>query len=650
MLKKFIAVICTAAIICGLLFTGCGSTKILNNTGTQPQPTEPAVFISVKDPIPYAYVDDAYELTNLINAEEDVEYSFTANYVDPQSGETKELVVKREKITPKVESDIQVTITATKDGKTASVNVVVPVYVSADAVDRLLQSGGVAGEASAGVSKVLTKDSAYLQSENSTSSLEISFSNPVAVNDGANLLTLSHYSLLPYYSAKVMDNAAVTFWVYNPMDQNIEFKLVSYNPVTFKTLLWDSGDNTQVQVAQPGQWTQIKFSLFDMGIEQALYTSLDGVRDDILKVCARYAGTGVCKLYVDCVDIVHAESVDLVTGYSESEPPTGDYTDLLSSCKVYTNETVAKLTTSTNGNGTKTAYRFGADTKVGYPTFYIDFPEVTDISGFDYLSFDVYAEKCYPYVTAAVRYLDENGEEQKHGTSYDFYRDQWRTIYVNLDYLRYADLTKAVGLCFSINIDSHFVDNAFNCLYFDNVKLYQYDEDEPQIAPATVEDNDLLNNPFYAANIKPNTSGVSKVATDETGTAKSNSTLLFWTNNACGYPNVYAHFVFEQEQDWSGEKMLNLDTHQYNGHYWMGFTIITLDEEGKEKTYFWRHDTVLTHWMTTCAPFDWFKDSDGNTASPEDFKRVIGMQISVDMAVNVTDEVAYIFFDNVYVS
>lgn len=648
MLKKFIAVICTAAIMCGMLFTGCGSAKPLDSAATQP--TEPAVPISVKDPIPYAYVDDAYELTNLINAEEDVEYSFAASYVDPQSGETEELVVKREKITPKVEADIQVTITAAKEGKTASVNVVVPVYISADAVDRLLQSGGAAGEASTGVSKILTKDAAYLQSENSTSSLEVSFSNPESGNDGANLMTLSHYSLLPYYSAKVMDNAAVTFWVYNPMDQNVDFKLTSYNPVTFKTLLWDSADNTQVQTAQPGQWTQIKFSLYDMGIEQALYTSLDGVRDDMLKVCARYAGTGECKIYMDGVDIVHAESVDLVTGYSESEPPAGDYTDLLSSCEVYTNETVAELTTSTNGNGTKTAYRFGADTKVGYPTFYIDFPEVTDISGFDYLSFDVYAEKCYPYVTAAVRYLDENGEEQKHGTSYDFYRDQWRTIYVNLDYLRYADLTKAVGLCFSINIDSHFVDNAFNCVYFDNVKLYRYDEDEPQIASATVEDNDLLNNPFYAANIKPNTSGVSKVATDETGTAKSNSALLFWTNNACGYPNVYAHFVFEQEQDWSGEKMLNLDTHQYNGHYWMGFTIITLDEEGKEKTYFWRHDTVLTHWMTTCAPFDWFRDSDGNSASPEDFKRVIGMQISVDMAVNVTDEVACIFFDNVYVS
>ena len=105
--------------------------------------------------------------------------------------------------------------------------------------------------------------------------------------------------------------------------------------------------------------------------------------------------------------------------------------------------------------------------------------------------------------------------------------------------------------------------------------------------------------------------------------------------------------MFEKEQDWSSCSALSFDSHQYNGHYWMGFTLITLDEEGNVKTYFWRHDTVLTHWMTNTAPFEWFKDDEGNSATPEDLKRVIGMKISVDLAVNVTSEVAHIFFDNV---
>ena len=32
--------------------------------------------------------------------------------------------------------------------------------------------------------------------------------------------------------------------------------------------------------------------------------------------------------------------------------------------------------------------------------------------GFDYLKFDVYAENAYPWVSVAVRYLDEEGQEQ----------------------------------------------------------------------------------------------------------------------------------------------------------------------------------------------------------------------------------------------
>ena len=647
---RMLALVLVFSILFPAILGGCGKSTADPVATTAPAVTEPAIAIMVKDIIPPAYVNEDYDLSALITEEEDVEYAYRANYIDPQSGEIKELKVKRGKIEPKAEADIQVVITASKGDETCSVDVTVPISVSADALDKLLVTDGTAGEAAPGVKKVLVKNTEYLQNQSSTSSLEVVFTNPNAANEGASLLTLSHYSLMPYYSAKVWKNAAVTFWVYNPMDQVVDFKLTSYNPATFNYLLWDTSHNTQIQQAQPGQWTQVKFSLYDMAITQPLYSSPDGLREDSLKVAARYNGSGECKVYIDCIDIVHADAIGLQTGYVEPALPAGDFSDLLSSCKVYTNEPIAQLTTSYNGNGTNTAYRFGADQKTGYPTFYLDFPQVTDISGFDYLKFDVYAEKCYPYVTAAIRYLDENGEEQKHGTSYDFYREQWRTIYVNLDYLKYADLTKAVGICFSIHIDSHFVENAFNCVYFDNVMLYDYPNDEPQIAHATVEDNDLLNNPFYAANIKPNTSGVSKVATDENGTAKSNSTLMFWTNNACGYPNVYAHFVFDQEQDWSDNRILNLDSHQFHGHYWMGFTIITLDEEGNEKTYFWRHDTVNTHWQTTAAPFEWFKDDEGNTAKPEDLKRVIGLKISVDMAVNVTAEVAHIFFDNIFVS
>ena len=645
--KKISSLICVFAIFLSL-FSGCGNREQSGeHTGDQNDAANS--LITVKDPVPVAYVGDAYQLVNIIVEEDEVEYSFAASYVDPETAERKELTVKRGKITPKVEADITVTVTAKKGEAVYTKDVTVPIYRAVDAVDRLLSSEGAAGAADAGVVKTIVKDSNFLHSDASTSSLEVVFSNPTAADDGTNLLTLSHYAMLPYYSAQVWKNAAVVFQVYNPNAQDVEFKLSSYNPANFKTLLWNSSENTQLQVAKAGQWTQIVFSLFDMDIRQPLFTSMDGVRDDILKVLARYTGSGECKIYIDSLDIVNADTVDgLQTGYVEAAVPAGDFSDLLSSCKVYTNEVTAKLSKSTNGNGTNTAYCFGANQPVGYPTFHLDFDKEIDISGFDYLKFDVYAEKCYPWVSVAIRYVDENGEVKKHGTTYDFYREQWRTIYLNLDYLNDADLTRVVGINFSIHIDNHFVENAFNCVYFDNISLYDYPEDQPQLEHATLEDTDLISGPMYAANIKPNTSGVCKVATDETGTARSNSTLLFWTNNACGYPNVYATFMFDQEQDWSKENVFSVDTHQHNAHYWMSFTLITLDDEGNERTFLWRHDTVLTHWMTNSAPFIWFKDADGNSAKAEDLTRVIGLRISVDLAVNITDEVGYIFFDNIY--
>lgn len=638
-LTELVGTLLLALLVC----TGCGEEGQISNENT--------LSVSLADNIPKAYVDESYDLSLLVAAEENVEYTYTASYMDPATGETKELKVRKGKITPKAEADIKVTVTAVCDESTSSAEFTVPVHISADIMDELLASDGVAGQADTGVAKTVTKESTYIYGDSSTSALAVRFSNPAAENEGTNLLNLSHYALQAYYSAQVWRNAAVSFWVYNPMEQAVSFKLISHNPENNKTLLWDSTDNTQVQTAQAGQWTQIVFSLYDMGITQPLFDAVTYSREDSLKLYARYAGFDSCTLYIDCLDIVHADTVEgLQTGYAENNLPVGDYTDLLKTCRVYTEDAVAKLTTSSKGNGSNSAYCFGTDQQIGYPTFYVDFPEVTNISGFDYLKFDVLAENCYPFVSVAIRYLDENGEVQKHGTSYDFYREQWQTLYVNLDYLKEADLTQAIGLSITIHADAKFVANAFNCVYFDNLSLYDYPNDEPQVLPATVEDNDIISGPFYASNTKPNTNGVCKVAADETGLTKSNSTLLFWTNNVSGYPRAHATFPYAQEQDWSNYHVLSFDAHQYHGHYWMGMTIIYLDENDKQQTLTFYHDTVLTNWQTVNAPLEWFKTESGESAKAEHLKRVVGFRIAVDMAVNVSAEVAHIYFDNFILS
>ena len=635
-IKCFVALLLSLSVLLG----ACG-------TSTEPETTvDPnALSIELIDDIPAAYVGVSYDLKKIVRTEDKVDYSYKATYVDPESGNTKKLTVKSGKFSPKVDADITVTITAEKGTESVQKEIIIPIGITTDVMDSLLASDGASGVADDGVSKKVTTDTAFIKGENSLSSLEVDFSNK---DGGTTVLTLSHYALMAYYTDRVWTNAAVTCWVYNPMEQDVEFKLSSYDPVSYKSMFWDTADNTQVQIAKAGEWTQINFSLYQMGIEQVLFDANDGSRDDKLLLQAKYMGDGEAKVYIDGVDVVDAANIPgLETGYVKLNPPSGDFTDLLSKYSPYQNDANVTLTKSTFGNGSNDSVCIGADSPIGYPTFYVDFPQVTDISGFDYLKFDVYAERCYPWVSVSIRYLDENGEEQHLGCSYDYYREQWRTIYVNLSYLKGVDLTRVVGLRFSINVASNIVENAFNCVYFDNVSLYDYHTDQPEIAPATVEDHDLISGPMFTSNIKPGTSGVCKVACDEEGTVKSNSTLMFWTNNACGYPNVFTTFMFEDEQDWSDCSIFSFDTHQYNAHFWMCFTIHTLDEDGYQVDARMYNDTVLTHWMTNSAPLDWFRNVDG---SKPDFSRVIGFSISVDLAVNVTDEVGHIFFDNIYVS
>lgn len=621
--------LCCVTLSAMIFLNGCGKVSETPNT------SHPELTIAVQEQIPTAFVGKPYKLASLITEEEGIAYEYSASYIDPKSGETKKLNIRSGAITPKAEADISVTVTATCEGVSVSREVLIPIQVSADAVDQFLAAAKFEN-----VTVAITKDSKYLHNELSTSALEITFSDP-----GANLMDLSHYALHSYYSARQWCNAAVTFHVFNPMEQDVCFKLESYNPETGITLLWDTPENTQLQIAKAGQWTTVAFSLYDMGITQPLINIPEQNTEAILKVLAQYDGSGTAKIYVDGVDVVPAESVEgLSTSYVHSPVPHGDWSDLLNSCKAYTDDPIAQLTKSTNGNGSKDAIRFGADQMAGYPVYYLDFPKATDISGFDYLKFDVLSENCYPYVTASVRYLDEAGEVKSLGASFDFPRDQWRTLYLNLHSLQDANLTQVVGISFTIHLDSKFQSNYFNCLYFDNISLYSYPENSPAMAPAITEDSDILSAPVYVTGLKPNSMGICKVATDETGTKKSNSTVLFWANTPVGYPT--ANFVFEDEQDWSDYSVLTFETHQVNAHYWMQFTIVYLDENDCQQTLVWHHDTVFNHWLTTNAPLNWFHSESGESATEEQLKRVVGFRICVDFKNNLTDELGYIFFDN----
>ncbi len=643
---KLIAVLCVLAVLLSV-FSGCGDSQ-----GKVP---ENAKKVQVLNKIAAAEVGEKYNLSKIIIEQKNVEYSASASYVDPASGKTVALDVTELSFVPEAAADILVKIFGKSDTDTYYTEVTVPMgeikqveeNTLSDIMDSLLATDGAAGQAAEGVVKTVISDNQYIKGENSTSSLMVKFQNPTKSSEGAQLLTLSHYSLMAYYSARVWDNAAVTFWVYNPMEQDVQLKLTSYNEYNERTLLWDSEQNTQVQLAKAGEWTYVSFSLYKMGIDNVLFTDDSGIHKSRLTVDARCEGTEECTVYIDGLDVVLADTVEgLETGYEPPPLPEGDFSDLFATCQVVTSNEEASLSISDKGNGSEDSVCFGASEPLGSPSFRVNFPQETDISGFDYLKFDMYAEKCYPWASVSVIYIDENGEEQRSGKGFDTYREQWRTLYMNLDYVKDADLTRVVGFGFSINVSTNMVEDAFNCVYFDNLSLFTYPNAQPELPAPLVEDYDLISGPMCPANTIPGINGVCKVAEDEEGTQKSNSQLLFWTNTASGYPNVTTTFMFDEEQDWSKSQIFSFDSHMYGAHYLLMFTLITLDENDNIQYLKMRTDTVLTHWMTNSMPMNWFTAEDGSEA---DFSRVIGMTIGVDLAVNVTREIGHIFLDNVYV-
>ena len=91
MKMKLLAILLILSLLFTGLLAGCGG----GNNAEETTPTEPSVPIALKSSIPAAHVGKAYKVSSLVKEEKDVEYKYTATYVDPATGETEELIVKR---------------------------------------------------------------------------------------------------------------------------------------------------------------------------------------------------------------------------------------------------------------------------------------------------------------------------------------------------------------------------------------------------------------------------------------------------------------------------------------------------------------------------------------------------------------------------
>ncbi len=254
--------------------------------------------------MPYAYLGDSFDLREVLLMEEGVEYSATALYVDVSTRTDHPLVVEDLCFTPEAVAENVVTITAKRGEETAAKVIYIPTTIHAEPLDDYFKTSG----GDAGVAKSVNIDPAFLQGETSTTSLHVTFNGPDAHPYGVQFgVGGSAPDAQEYFTDQTWENAIFTCWVYNPMDQDIEFQLRVIDEKAGTNIDWQTGDGPHKQFAKAGEWTQLFFSLRRMGTVSKLTRTK--YNQDYVSLKVRYNGYSTTDaytfdFYIDNIDVV----------------------------------------------------------------------------------------------------------------------------------------------------------------------------------------------------------------------------------------------------------------------------------------------------------------------------------------------------------
>ena len=625
-------------LLCGFLLL----LAVLVFAGCHQEPAQP-LTLTLFNSSAECEIGEKFDLSRLHFSEEGVSYSYSASYVDPATMLTVELPLSESNmIRQDFPADVHVVISAFRGEEVATETVDITITYEADAVDRFLVSGGKAGYSDPGVYKWLSFDPAFLRQEGGTTSVKVCMEQG-ADPEGKTVLDLCHYSLTPYYTARTWGDSVVAFWVYNPSEKPIEFRLNLLDANAKINIGWNSEANDQVQWAQPGQWTQLLFSLKKFGVTGILYMDEDLTRNDILEVQAKAAVEGPCEFYIDGADIIPAHMLsDAYPGASTPPQPL----DMLAECKIH----VSSLgkhglyeVTSKGTNKSEDTFRFWTSEKTGYPMLKLSFTRATDITEYDFLRLDVKAVSASPWLGVYLEYADASGKTQTSAYYADFKTDVWKSVNIPLSQFHGADLSKVKSIKFCVNFDDGFVPDKLNEVYLDNIFLTTLEASVPMNKPAIKEDDDLISGPFQwsgTSGIKEDRNGIIKVSEDGNGNCRSNSALMFWANTTSGYPR--ASFFFDKPQDWSKVTEMYVDTRMENAYGWVSIELITYDEDGMIQYIQYTFDAINSAWNTHVIPIQWFDRAE--------LPLIYGIRLTCNLDGNfVSGTVSKVYVDNLYI-
>ena len=262
-----------------------------------------------------AYLNEAFDLRDILTLEDGVSYSATACYVQYTLEQASNQYTSIERVlevtdlcfTPTEIGKVVVTITATRDGQTASKVVIIPTTIRADPLDDILYSGGTYSLADPGISKRINMDPAYLMGEGSKTSLYVTFNGVDPHPWGNTFIALDKEEVQRHFTDQTWKNSILTFWVYNPNEKAVEFQLRIADPISGIDIDWSTVDGPNKQIAQPGQWTQLFFPLRKLGFTKPV-TSSQYVSCAV-NVKVRYEDYSTTdsysyNFYVDGIDVV----------------------------------------------------------------------------------------------------------------------------------------------------------------------------------------------------------------------------------------------------------------------------------------------------------------------------------------------------------
>ena len=122
---------------------------------------------------------------------------------------------------------------------------------------------------------------------------------------GTQGMCLNDPRLVPLWEDQTWDNAITNFWVYNPTNYNINIQYLLKDDQRNFVVDWNT-EYSKNEVALPGQWTQIFFSMNRVGVNRPLYK--DSLNKDEFNIKFLWDGPANTEytFYVDNVNVQSA--------------------------------------------------------------------------------------------------------------------------------------------------------------------------------------------------------------------------------------------------------------------------------------------------------------------------------------------------------